>query len=292
MSSIKDLIAKKQKEIQAKKGRVKPIKFGVGKTRIRILPSWRGQNDPNFFHDFGMHFVRESDKGDLAVYICTDATFGKECPVCQAIGQGIKNSNDDEQIKLLKRANAGQRYLMNVLVVNDDPAKSEPAVMDAGIGLFEDICSIIAEYDDITLLKGGTDLIVTREGTGQFDTKYSVFPTPKSKDVPESIYAKVHNLDDYVAQENDSDKMKAVTAVSRAAGFLGADDATHTGPALSAPKTAADDLSSVMDDTSAIEDATIVESSTPEPETVKPTAADLEVDLDDDDLDDLLADLG
>jgi len=194
--------------------------------------------------------------------------------------------------KLLKGAKAGQRYLMNVLVLSDEKKKNEPQVLEVGTGIFEDIIEIIGEYDDITQLVGGTDLNVTREGTGQFDTKYTVMPAPKSKDVSPEIYAKVTDLDKYVAQEDDVRKLKAISAVSKAAGFIAASDSDYaaSNAALEAPENErvagagakGSDMNDVIDEGEIIEeDASL--------ETVESKDTD---DFDDADLDDLLADLG
>jgi hypothetical protein len=286
MSKLQQMIADKQKAMAAKKGRSKTFKPGGGKTRIRILPGWNADNPEQFWHDYGMHFVK-NDKGALdAVYLCVESTFGKECPICQAIGQGIKSSNDDEQIKLLKQANAAQRYLVNVLVLSDAAKKDEPQIMECGILVFEAICEVIAEYGDITQLSGGTDLVINREGTGQYDTKYTVLPAPKSVTVPPATAARVHNLDEYVAQENDAGRTKAITAVGRAAGLLLADETAsdYSAPAIEAPSKS-DDMGSVMD--SDIDDGEIV----PEEASLSSVESATD-DLDDDDLDSLLADLG
>ena len=293
MSSIKDLIAKKQKELAAKKGHPRTYKPAAGKTRIRILPSWRGLDDGQFWHDYGVHFVKDAEDNLKSIYLCTDATFGTDCPVCQAIGQGIKHSNDDSIAKILKSSNAGQRYLLNVLVLSDDAKKNEPQVMEVGSKIFEQICEVISEYDDISDLNTGTDINISRKGTGMLDTVYTVTPCAKSNAVPKAIYDKVANLDEYVAQENDTEKMKAITTISNVAGFIAKDtsDDAYGGPALEAPKAKAapiktvepvDDMSDVIDDEDLIEDAEIV------PEKAEATGDDLS----EDDLDDLLADLG
>ncbi|MET2951259.1 hypothetical protein ABXV18_24565 [Vibrio owensii] len=217
--SIQELIAKKQKEIQAKKGRTRPFKFPVGKTKIRLLPSWRGGEDPQFFHDFGSHYIK-NDKGETeAVYVCTEKTFGGECEICKAIGLGIKGAHDDETIELLKEANSGQQYLMNALIRGDANHK-DPVLIAAGIGIFEAICEIIAEYGDITDLNEGVDLTISREGSGRNDTKYTVIPAAKSEKVSKEMMGKVINLDEYVAQENEAGLHKALTAVGSASGLL------------------------------------------------------------------------
>lgn len=295
MASIQDLIKQKQQEIQAKKGRTKTWKPVKGKNKIRVLPSWRGGEDMQFFHDFGQHFVKNS-KGELeAVYLCTEKTYQRECPVCQSIGQGIKHCHDDDTLKLLKQANSSQRYLMNVLVLSepDESKRMEPQVMEVGITVFESICEIIGEYGDITQLKGGVDLVITREGTSVQDTKYTVIPSPKSIEVPASIMAKVTNLDEYVAQENDAGRVKAIAAVNSAAGLVGASHA-----ALAAPTKTAELGLTYQAEEAEYEDApfeadeptTVVvneDASINATVTSRPT-----VTVSDDDLDDLLAELG
>lgn len=294
-TSIQDLIKQKQQDLAAKKGRSKTWKPGQGKSKVRILPSWRGNSDPQFFHDFGQHYVKNSKGETDAVYLCVEKTFGHECPVCQAIGHGIKNSNDDDVTKLLKQANASQKFLMNVLVLSDpdESKRLEPQIMEVGITVFESICTIIGEYGDITQLDdGGVDLIITREGKTQFDTKYTVMPSPKSIKVPAKVMESIHNLDEYVAQENEAAQNKAIAAVGRAAGLLTADTASA---ALAAPKSKSksEEMSSVMAEDAEYEDLPWAPEAEVEDASIAATpAASAPADIGDDDLDSLLAELG
>lgn len=302
-TSIQDLIKQKKQEIDAKKGRARTWKPAKGKNKIRILPSWRGNNDPLFFHDFGQHFVKNSKDELEAIYLCVEKTFGKDCPVCQAIGHGIQNANDDDTVKLLKKANASQKYLMNVLVLSDPDEKKrlEPQIMEAGLTVFESICNIIDEYGDITSLTEGVDLVITREGSSQFDTKYTVMPSPKSVKVPSTVMANVHNLDEYVAQENEAAQNKALGAVGRAAGLLTAGEAVAgTAAALPSSRSAQmdDDMTSVYggDEDEApwgeASDAEIVnEDASLDDLTTTATSDDVAANVSDDDLDSLLAEL-
>ncbi|CDT53647.1 conserved hypothetical protein [Vibrio coralliirubri] len=284
--TIMDLVAKKQKEIQAKKGRARPFKFPIGKTKIRLLPSWRLGDDPQFFHDFGSHYIK-NDKGETeAVYVCTEKTFGQDCEICKAIGMGIKSAHDDETIELLKDANSGQQYLMNA-IVRGDANNKEPVLIAAGIGIFESICEIIAEYGDITDLKEGVDLTISREGSGRNDTKYTVIPAAKSESVPKEVLGKALNLDEYVSQENESGLHKALTAVGSAAGLLMAPK--------SSPATAG------AGEMGAIEDKSLSKSIAEElkddavdadfEEVPEMKEAPIEDDINEDELDELLADL-
>lgn len=279
-TSIQDLIAGKQKDMAAKKSRQNTLKPQPGTHTYRVMPSWRGGDEKQFWHDFAMHFIKtpESAGKPAAVYVCSDKTFGKPCEVCEAAKKLMAVSTNDDQTKQLKEALSAQRYLLNVLhLTGTEPNKVQ--IMEVGQGVFESICGLIGEYGDITDLNEGTDLKITRTGSG-LDTKYTVMPAAKSKPVPASMIANLPNLDEFVAQENPAGETKALTAVGTIVGLLpSAGTPVKRGghPALSALSADADDA---------------------EFETVKapvrasaPRAVETDDDLDGlDELDDLLAD--
>jgi len=68
---------------------------------------------------------------------------------------------------------------------------------------------------------------ITREGKG-LNTKYSVSVSPKKQAVPKAAYSKLTNLDEYVMQESDEQKRKALSAINSVAGILGNDRPTTT----------------------------------------------------------------
>lgn len=293
--SIQELIAAKQKEIAAKKGRQRPFKFPVGKTKIRVLPSWR-DGDMQFWHDFGTHYIKDTKGETAAIYVCTDKTFGRDCEVCKSIGMGIKNAHDDETIELMKDANAGQQYLMNALIRGDANNK-EPVLLAVGINLFSDICDIIEEYDDITDLDNGIDLTIVREGSGRNDTKYTVIPAAKSAKVPKEVIGKLINLDEYVAQENEAQLSKAIGAVTASAGLIGVARPTTAIADKSSSKSIASELADdVIEEAEYDEDALEAElmgamEGTEEIASEKASTDSDDDDLGDDELDELLADL-
>lgn len=277
--SIQDLIAGKQKDMAAKKSRQNTLKPQPGTHTYRVLPSWRGGDEKQFWHDFAMHFIKSSDgtTKPAAVYICSDKTFGKPCEVCEAAKKLMAVSTNDDMTKQLKEALSAQRYLLNVLhLTGTEPEKVQ--TLEVGQGVFESICGLIGEYGDITDLNEGTDLKITRTGTG-LDTKYTVMPAAKSKPVSPKVLTQLPNLDEFVAQENPAGETKALTAVGAIAGLL---PAAAGAPAKRGGHPALADLSTDADDA--------------EYETVKPTAraaASANVASDDldglDELDDLLA---
>lgn len=277
--SIQDLIAGKQKDMAAKKSRQNTLKPQPGTHTYRIMPSWRGGDEKQFWHDFAAHFIKTPESGTkpAAVYVCSDKTFGKPCEVCEAAKKLMAVSTNDDMTKQLKEALSAQRYLLNVLhLTGTEPEKVQ--IMEVGTGVFEAICGLIGEYGDITDLNEGTDIKITRTGTG-LDTKYTVIPAAKSKPVPAKLMASVPNLDEFVAQENPAGETKALTAVGAIAGLLPSDTAS---PAKRGGHPALAALSADVDDA--------------EYETVKPTpraaasaaAASAQDDSDLDELDDLL----
>lgn len=270
--SIQDLIAGKQKDMAAKKSRTSTLKPLPGKHVYRILPSWRGAGDAQFWHDFSMHFIKTKESGakPAAVYVCSEKTFGKPCEVCDSIKKLMAVSKDDDMTKTLKEAQSAQRYLMNAMHrTGAEPDKAQ--TLEVGQGVFESICNLIGEYGDITDLASGVDLVITRTGAG-LDTKYSVMPAAKSAPVPASIIASLCNLDEFVAQENPAGETKALTAVGTIAGLLPGPGASGTGT-----KTGQAALAALSND---IDDADFEEVGT--------KAASAASDADLDELDDLL----
>lgn len=282
MTSTLDLIKRKKKEMEAKKASsIRPIKPAPGKNMYRILPTWRkGAEENQFWHDFGMHWVRSEKGGKPIPYLCLDKTYEKECPVCNAIGAGIRGASDDETINLLKGANASQRFLINVLHLNDSEKKNEPQIMEIGVTVFDDLISLMEDYGDVTDLEKGIDIIIKREGKG-LDTSYTVLPSPKGpRKVDPSVMEKVADLDAAVAQENEAILKKALNALSAAAGVLPTEAASR--PALA-------DYS--VDDAEDAEFDDVTTSDAEETVDASVSTSDAAVDDDLGDLDDLLDEL-
>lgn len=253
--SIKDLIAKKKQKIEAKKQSfIRPSKPAPGKNVYRILPSWRERTEEEkneglpspFFQEYGQHFIKhdlDQSKPD-AVYICTDKTFDTPCEICEMIDKAIMSTGDDDYKKLLKANKSKALYLFNALHINGDKP-NEPFLLEVGENLFLEICNIIDEYGDITSLKDGIDLIVTKSGTG-FDTSYSVVPRSKEKSTPvdTTVMQNITNLETFVQQENASRQKVALEAIGKVTSVLPA----STMNSLGAPSSMKDDEDTIIDD--------------------------------------------
>ena len=284
MASVKELmemVRNKKQAIQAQSGRrASTVKPQPGKSKWRILPGWRGEADPTFYKDFGQHFVKGVDGTLKAVYMCVEKTFGKICPVCESINAGIAEASSDEVINALKEAKAKGRVLVNALHLDgEDP--STPVILDLTPGTFEKVLEVMEQYGEEGVnmldLDGGIDIVINRTGKG-INTEYSVMAAVKSGSVDKSVLKKLNNLDDYVAQEYEEGRVKALSAVSAVAGLpapAGAADTPRT-PALG------------LDGDDALAGEFVVEIVTP---SATPSAPSMD-EVSEDDLDALLGELG
>ena len=239
---ILTLIQNKQKEMASKKQRTATFKPAAGAHTYRILPSWNhASGDKKFWHDFGIHFIKSPTSGDKpeAVYVCAEKTYERPCEICDSIRHKIGTCADDKLLDYLKKASSAQRYLVNVLHLSG-PEPTKVQVMEVGQGVFDALLGLIPEYNDITDLDEGTDVKITREGSG-LDTKYAVMPCRVSKPVSPAVLKDLVNLDDYVALENPVGQAKALSAVGSIIGI-----SHSSGAAL--PRSTAAALADMSDD--------------------------------------------
>lgn len=284
---IMELVKSKKAALQAQSGRnrEKTVKPPVGRSKWRILPGWRGADDATFFHDFGQHFIKDVHGALKAVYVCTEKTFGKPCPICEAINEGISVSENDDVINALKEGKSKGRILLNALHL-DGENPTQPVILDLTPTTFEKVLDLIEEWGNITDLENGVDIVINRSGKG-INTEYTVTPAPKSAPVQKSVLKSLHNLDDYVKQEYDEGRVKALGAVNAVAGLL---SAPGDKPRTALPADCDDDIPAHVERSSSIPaDYRRVEVEDV-PSAEAPTARASE-DLSDDELNDLLADL-
>jgi hypothetical protein len=213
----RELARQQKQDIQMKSGRrEKTVKPPAGKSKWRILPSWRGADDPSIGHAWGQHFVRNQEDELVAVHMCLDKTYGKHCPICESLSRAIKHSNDEQQ-KVLEQAKATGRYLVNALHVDgEDP--NTPVVLELSPTTYEKVMDLIdqwmdEEFGEIDLLdlSTGRDIIINKTGKG-LNTNYDVTVAPKERAVNAEVMKKVVNLDDYVKQEHEESQRKALEA--------------------------------------------------------------------------------
>lgn len=294
--SLMELIA--QKKAALKSGnRQKTVKPPEGRSKWRILPGWRTDGDPTFYHDFGQHFIKDGTDTLKAVYVCVDKTFGKPCDVCSALDHAIKNTSDDAMVELLKKSKASGRVLLNALHVDGDKP-TEVQILELSPNTFAEFLNIVQEWGaEVLDLDGGKDIIIER--TGKFlQTKYSLQVAAKSVVVPADTLKKLHNLDEYVAQESEEQAKRALANLNAVAGMLPAPTVASSKPSLSDLSVDGIDiddaaLAAIEGTAARVESTPPFEPDAPKATATKAAAAPAAADsTGDSELDDLLAELG
>lgn len=246
-NKLMELMAAKK---QAMKKTEKAAKLEPGENRVRLLPGWRGAEDPTWYHDFGQHFIKDAADQIKAVYLCTHATYEKDCEVCSALAAAARAATDDATTETLAKAKASRTVLINALML-DSKEPNTPVILELKRGIFEQLLDIVIEYEGAPLdPENGMIIKMTREGKG-LNTKYTAMPTAKTYKVPPAALSKLHNLDDYVKQESEEQKRRAIGAIQGVAGILpapgtGGDRPATTPSRLSAPSRS-DDFEDVPD---------------------------------------------
>lgn len=222
MSGLLEALKLKQKGLSARKSRDNTVKLPNGSSRWRLLPHWSGDENAGLpFHDYGKHFIKDFSGEVQSVYICTAKTFGKHCPVCDAITKSELSIHDENAKNLVSNAKAAQRYLVNAVRRNDKGYEAEVVILELSGSAFEEVVNLAVQYasDGINIfsLEEGYDLIFNREGTG-LKTKYKAMLAPRSSPIDVGYMTKVTNLSDYVQQEYEEGKTKALMAISNISG--------------------------------------------------------------------------
>jgi hypothetical protein len=201
------------------KQKAKTIKPNPGANRYIILPGWRKGDETTFWHDFGQHYVKNAAGEIQAVYPCLDKTYGNPCPICDGLSHAIKSTSDDATVALLKEAASGQSYLLNVLALDmDDDAT--PQILEIRKSAFGQVVDIIDEWGMAIFDPESPQIIViSREGKGLM-TKYTAQVSPKKHPMPPGVLKKLNDLDDYVKQESEEQRHRALSAINNVAGLL------------------------------------------------------------------------
>ena len=235
MQSLMELINAKKQQIDASK-RPNAKRIAEGRSRLRILPSWRGDINESFWHDYGQHYIKDANNDVKAVYICTERTFGRPCEVCSAISSAAKSTGDDNLTKIITEAKAGSRTLVNALHI-DGQSPTTPEVYELPPTVFEQFIGLMQLYlqegVNILDLKDGFDVSIERTGKG-LSTKYTLAAAPKTSSVNSDVMTKVQDLDKYVAQENEQNRIRAISEIRAVAGLSNGAGSTLTLPASTA----------------------------------------------------------
>lgn len=240
MSKLLDFIHKKQAAIQAQNNRLNTLRVKPGSNTYRILPSWRGEGE-EFWHDYGTHFVKGVDGKIKSVFVCQEATHGKQCPICEYLRE-TRGRVDDTTGKILKESSAGRRVLVNVLEINGDKPRT-PQVLEVSMTTFSEILNQFSLWGEkLISLENGNNVIIKRSGQG-INTTYSVLVDPNPTKIPNGaeILKELTNLDEVVSFVDEQSMHRALDAINEVCGVLpppskpALTDVPMEKPVLSAP---------------------------------------------------------
>ncbi len=176
------------------------ISIKDGRNVIRVLPP-RDDMD-SFAVEVWVHYgVGKTETNKKGTMVVCPKTHGedKPCPVCDASSElkKLSKKKDDPYDKQAKNLYRKKRVYYNAIDRADDLTKYEQReedgkqvwyntetnekdspvkVLGTGIGVYKDILKLIIdpEYGDVTDADEGLDLIITKSGSGQFNTEYDV----------------------------------------------------------------------------------------------------------------------
>jgi hypothetical protein len=273
--------AKAKAQSQPFADRIKPEKPQDGRSRWRILPSWRGATDPTIDHTFSNHWIKDEAGKVVAVHACLEKTYGQQCPICDAISEGIRHITDDKGLAVLTEAKAvGVSFLMNALQI-DGKAPGKVLLLQLTPTTRTQLMDLIDQYADdgfdICDMNDGFDIYITRTGTTMTTTKYAISVAPKSTVANNAVLKDLIDIDQWV---------KAQITPSRELTGLSFIDSIVVGGGLPAPKALTVDSFDEDDDEPFEDDVLDAEfEEIAQPKAVKAKA----VPVEDQEIDDLLA---
>lgn len=150
-----------------------------GRNVIRILPGVDDMGD-FFWQVVGKHYI----PGGRAAAICPRVTLDEPCPICEYV-DALYRQGDKASKEFAKKIRAQRQYWMSI--INRDNEKAGPVIYSAAKTVFSAIATLVRDpdYGEVYDIDTGTDVIVTRTGTG-LETRYQVQAkrkeSPLSKD--------------------------------------------------------------------------------------------------------------
>ncbi|APZ82384.1 hypothetical protein Goe2_c14800 [Bacillus phage vB_BsuM-Goe2] len=214
------------------------VKIEDGKNRIRLLPAAPGREPEEFYEEVWVHYGvgknAENKNGTMVVCPKTHDENAK-CPVCELSKQynDLSKKKDDKYHKMAKDIYHKKRVYFNAIPrnidleefelnedgkwinVNDDDKEESPIkVLGVGVGVFKEILKLVTdpEYgDDLLKVEDGLDITITKEGSGRYNTTYSVAPARKESDAfpeeaPEGL---AENFEEYLNDLSEFSKTKS-----------------------------------------------------------------------------------
>jgi hypothetical protein len=194
--SLKDRLAKKRKKLKdTGSGKMLFIKADTV-MRVRVLPVG---DENEFVKEVTQFYLGGDIKG-----VFSPVTIGEPCAIMEAYNE-LKSGDEDEK-DIAKTMIPKTKYLMPVVVYEDLKGSKinkdrSGKLVQLTRGLYQSILDLYLdddEWGDMTDVKNGYDIKLSREGSGMTDTEYSVKPC---KNTPlDKAWRKQVDLDEMVAK--------------------------------------------------------------------------------------------
>jgi len=147
------------------------LKLPEGETTIRILPV----NDEDPFKDFFFHY----NIGKTPGFLCPQKNFQEKCHVCDFASE-LWKKGDPDSIAMAKKYFVKQRFYSPVLVRGEEDQGVK--IWGYSKTIYEDLLKLAMnpDYGDITDIKSGTDIILSKKITGRQFPEITFQPRRKS----------------------------------------------------------------------------------------------------------------
>lgn len=203
------------------------VKLKDGKNRVRILPATSDRDPLEFYEETWVHYgvgkTVENKKGTMVTCPRTHDEQA-DCPICELSQyyKDLSKNKDDRYDKMAKDLYRKKRVYFNVVdrdvdltafekneegkwinTDNEDKEENPIKVLAVGVGIFKEILGLATdpEYgeDIFNNIEDGLDTVITKEGKGQFGTKYTTKAARKEspafdEDTPEELVEEWESL--------------------------------------------------------------------------------------------------
>lgn len=177
-----------------------------GKNLIRVLPPWTdsGPNQFQFWREIYVHWGIGPDEEHQAHLSCPKLSppGGGECPVCEEYDR-LRATKQPEDLEAAKEIRARQRAFSNIIDLSDptwseddvdelklqgvedlpEPGDPKIQIFSYGPTILKELLDIFTDEIDLTDLKEGHNVIITRSGQG-LQTEYRVRIETKASAAP------------------------------------------------------------------------------------------------------------
>ena len=196
------LMRHKHREIKERSDRVF-FRAKEGENIVRILPPWN-ENEKSPFLELEQHFA-DVKRRETESWTCPASIGAKYCYTCDSAIPDLEREIDEadsekqrvDAQEIINRISSNRKVFCNVLDrTTADSEKRGPQIWGFSYRMFDEITGYFndPDYGDITHPKSGTDLVLTRTGKGQFDTRYALYAKRKPTAVPSSVLDNLHDL--------------------------------------------------------------------------------------------------